>query len=147
LWPIIAGGGLLLLILIVVIARRRPAPKLFNGYLEVRGLMADGKYTSLEAPDLATYTGRISLQQFLRESLSAKADRILESVKLGDITIAPGLQSGESVLTLLNKGNCVIMDNEQVHGKHVVWSDNQQLIFTNDDSSAKLEMTYRAEID
>jgi hypothetical protein len=119
----------------------------FSGYLEIRGMMADGKYTSLEAPDLGTYTGRISLQQFLRESLTSRANRILESVNLGDITIAPGLQAGEPVLLLLNKGKCTIMDNEQVYNKNIVWLDNRQLIFTNEDSNAKLEITYRAEID
>ncbi|MCL2499999.1 MAG: VWA domain-containing protein [Defluviitaleaceae bacterium] len=145
-WIWIAGGGAVLLVILIIAVGRKPKTKIFNGYLEVRGLLPNGKYTSLEAPDLNTYTGRISLHQFLKESLTSKADRILESVKLGDISIAPGLQAGDPVLLLINKTSCVIMDNEQVFGKNIVWGDNQQLIFSNEDSNAKLEITYRAEI-
>jgi hypothetical protein len=131
----------------VFAATRKPAPKVFNGYLEVRALLADGKYTSLEAPDLGTFAGRTQLREFLVDSLGVKAERMMESVGLGDITIAPGYQNGEPVLLLQNKSACVIMDNEQVFNNKIVWQDNRQLFFTQEDSPARLEITYRASID
>ncbi|MCL2240670.1 MAG: hypothetical protein FWC07_12050, partial [Defluviitaleaceae bacterium] len=146
-WPIVVGGIIILLIVLVLLLRRRPAPKIFNGYLEVRGLLADGKYTSLEAPDLGTFAGRTNLHEFLEDTLGSRAIRILEAANLGEISIAPGLQNGEPVLLIVNKGNCIIMDEEQAYGKNLVWNADQKLFFTNEDSNARLEITYRAEID
>jgi len=125
----------------------KPAVKIFNGYLEVRALLPNRKYSALETPDLSTFAGRTSLKTFLRESLSLRSERILEAVDLGEITITPGTKDGEHIVTLTNKGNCIIMDHSQEYGKKIQWENGQRLIFTNDDNAARLEITYRTETD
>ncbi|MCL2187382.1 MAG: VWA domain-containing protein [Defluviitaleaceae bacterium] len=145
-WPLIVLGVLILLVLLILLLRRKPKPKIFSGYLEVRGMLKNGKYTSLEAPDLGTFAGKTDLVEFLEDSLGGKAKRLLDAVKLGEITLSPGLENGEYVLLVVNKGACNITDGDEEMGKNFVWHDNQQLFFANE-GKARLEITYRAEND
>jgi len=135
-------AAILAAIVVIMGIMKKPAPTIFNGYLEVRALLEDGMYTALEAPDLSTFPGRTTLYDFLSLSLKSQSARILQSIDLGDIYIEPA----DSVIMLHNKGNCTIQDDNEntIDAKRpYAWADNQRLIFTNN-GTAKLELTYRA---
>ncbi|MCL2364456.1 MAG: hypothetical protein FWC71_07335 [Defluviitaleaceae bacterium] len=142
-WVFAMSGGLLVLVIVVFVLFYKPQVKVFTGYMETRALLKDGKYTDLEISDLDTFAGKTTLAIFLRDSLNIQGERIMFEIDVGNIIITPALIEGEHVLRLVNKGNCIVWGTGDVTGDKIVWHDGQQLIFSNEDSPARLEMTYR----
>ena len=130
-------------------AIRRTKNKVFTGHLELRALLSDGNYTSLEAPDLSTFAMQITLMEFLSAGLSgAKLDKITQSgIPIWDIHLSPGMQGNKPVINLHRKGEgCHITDGDggAIFKKKIIWEDGQQLIFSIPGESPRLEITYRA---
>jgi hypothetical protein len=123
--------------------------RVYSGHLEIRALLADGNYTSLEAPDISTFAGEISLMEFLNNSLGgSKADRLIQSgIPIWDIILSPATQGNQPVILLRKKGTaCHIADgdNNSIFKKKIIWEDGRQLVFSIPGESPKLEITYRA---
>jgi len=143
-WWIFALSGVVLVVVIVVfVLFYKPQVKVFTGYMEIRALMKDGNYTALEISDLDAFAEKTTLEVFLRDSLNIQGERIMFEIDVGNIVITPALIEGEHVLRLVNKGNCIVWGTGDVTGKKIIWHDGQQLIFSNENSTARLEMTYR----
>jgi len=136
------SGGLLVLVIVVFVLFYKPQVKVFNGYMEVRALMKDGNYTALEISDLDAFAGKTTLRVFLRDTLNIQGQRIMFEVDVDNIIITPAMVEGEPVIKLINKGDCIIWGTGDVTGNEIIWNDGQQLIFSNEDSPARLEMTY-----
>ncbi|MCL1843678.1 MAG: VWA domain-containing protein [Defluviitaleaceae bacterium] len=131
------------------VAARRIRQRVYTGHLEVRALLSDGNYTSLEAPDLNTFAGQMSLMEFISNSLGGlKADKITQSgIPIWDIHLAPGMVGTQPVIYLTKKSaTCHITDGDgnAMFKKKIIWEDGQQLIFSIPGESPKLEITYRA---
>ena len=142
----IAVALLIAAILLRMYALNQQRQKVFIGHLELRALLDDGKYTALEAPDLSTFAGRISMMEFLNNSLGAKADKITQSgVPIYDIYIQPTTINSRPAIQLTSAGTCSITDGDGkiMFQKKIIWESNQQLIFSSLGAAAKLEATYR----
>ncbi|MCL2386353.1 MAG: VWA domain-containing protein [Defluviitaleaceae bacterium] len=136
-----------LLIRLIVVSRMKQ--RVFTGHLELRARLSDGNYTALEAPDLSTFAGQMSLMEFLSNSLGGeKVDKLVQSrIPIWDIQLAPGLQGVSPIIYVTKRGsNCNIADSDgNVIGKSkIVWEDGQQLLFFIAGESPRLEVTYRA---
>ncbi|MCL2576611.1 MAG: VWA domain-containing protein [Defluviitaleaceae bacterium] len=136
-------------ILLRVISLRRIRNRVYTGHLELRALLSDGNYTSLEAPDISTFAGEMSLMEFLNNSLGgSKADKLVQSgIPIWDILLSPGMQGNQPIIQLHKKGSgCHITDGDgnSIFKKKIIWEDGQQLIFSIPGESPKLEITYRA---
>ncbi|MCL1884466.1 MAG: VWA domain-containing protein [Defluviitaleaceae bacterium] len=130
-------------------AIRKTRNRVFTGHLELRALLVDGNYTSLEAPDLNTFAGQMSLMEFLSNSLGGdKVDRLVQSgIPIWDIQLSPGVQGSQPTIHLLKKGaDCQITDGDgsPIFKKKIVWEDGKQLIFSMPGESPQIEITYRA---
>jgi hypothetical protein len=150
---VLIGIGLALLVaavLLRVASLRRIRQRVYTGRLELRALLSDGNYTSLEAPDISTFAGQMSLMEFLNNSLGgAKADKLVQSgIPIWDIRLAPGQQGTQPIIHVTKGGAaaCHITDGDgnAIFKKKIVWEDGQQLIFSIPGESPKLEITYRA---
>ena len=123
--------------------------RVFTGYLEMRAMLEDGNYTALEAPDLSTFAGKLSLMSFLNNTLGSKAEKIYQAnIPIWDIYIQPGNVNDQHVLHLVNSSTgCQITDTDGniLSQKKIIWHNNNQLIFANPDATARLEVTYRVE--
>jgi len=119
---------------------------IFRGYLELRALLQDGKYTSLEAPDLSTFAGRISIEEFIRVSLGARAGRVLSAqIPLDDTFIQPTAVNNKPRILLTSNGSCHIADRDgnAITQRKFLWENNMQLVFSLVDEATKIEITYR----
>lgn len=119
---------------------------IFSGYLEVRALLDDGLYTALEAPDLSTFHGCITLYEFLSLTLKNQGQRILKAVDVGNIYIQPDRIGNDPAIRLQNKGNSRILNEDETPVDAVnsfIWQNNKRLIFTHKEL-VKLEITYRS---
>jgi len=140
------GIAVSLITIAVLLLHSYSKPKLFKGHLEIRALLHDGKYTSLEVPDLSTFAKRISLKEFIDVSLGNKAARIFETkIPIGEIYIQPGVQNGRPVLILTTNGACHITDADghAILQRKFVWEKDLELIFSIVDSPVCIEITYR----
>jgi len=146
---VIIGIALLLLaigVVLLVLKGGGNKKQIFKGYLEVRSLLDNGKYTSLEAPDLSTFVGQMSLKEFISISLGAKAERIFSAnVPLGGILIQPATVNNRPMLQLVTNGACRITDSDgnAILQKRFMWEKDLQLIFSLIDNEARIEITYR----
>ncbi|MCL2199150.1 MAG: hypothetical protein FWB80_09530, partial [Defluviitaleaceae bacterium] len=145
----IALALILAALIIRAITLRKTKNRLFTGHMELRAMLGDGNYTSLEAPELDTFAGQMSMMEFLSTSLDGdKADKIVQAgIPIWDIHLSPGMQGSMPVVNLTKKGeNCHITDGDgaTIYKKKIVWEDGKQLIFSIPGESPKLEMTYRA---
>jgi len=153
--PFILIGTALFLILfaiIFMIFTKQVKRRVFSGYLEVRSLLKTGKYTALEAPDLSTFAGCISLIEFLQISLGSKAKSILNvNVPINGIHIEPAEVNGRVAIKLTTDGACQITDSVQnpITGRKLIWEKDSKLEFSlaNASTSEKIEITYRINID
>ncbi|MCL1878700.1 MAG: hypothetical protein FWF80_07570, partial [Defluviitaleaceae bacterium] len=144
-------GIALMLVLAALVLRaisiRRTKNRLYTGHLEIRALLADGNYTALEAPDLSTFAGQMSLMEFLTNSLGgAKADKFsLSGIPVWDIHLAPGLIGNRPVIYVNKKAACHVTDGDGngIFKNKITWEDNQQLIFSLPGESPRIEITYR----
>jgi len=137
---------LMIAALLFVILKKQTKRNVFVGHLEVRALLKNGKYTALEAPSLGTFAGRISLEEFLRVSLGAKANRILEAnIPIRGTYIEPAVVNNRPMIKLTTDGTCHITDSERnVITQHkFMWEKDLRLIFSLVDSIEKIEITYR----
>ncbi|MCL2456922.1 MAG: VWA domain-containing protein [Defluviitaleaceae bacterium] len=131
---------------------RRTRNRVYSGHLEMRALLADGNYTSLESPDISTFAGQMSLMEFLSTSLGTeKANKLIQSgIPIWDISLSPGTRGAQPIINVRRKkGGCHVADGSgnAIFKKKFVWEDNQQLIFSIPGESPKLEVTYRANDD
>jgi len=145
---IIIGIILTLLAIAAIFFTLKKANKkqIFKGHLELRALLDDGKYTSLEAPDLNTFVGQISLKEFITVSLGSKAERIFSAnVPLSGALIQPATVNGRHMLQLTTNGACHITDAEgnAILQRKFMWEKDLLLIFSLVDSKTCIEMTYR----
>ena len=156
-----SASGVLLAILLVLLAlvlaaiagvlfvKKNTARKTFTGHLEVRALLKSGVYTALEAPDLSTFAGRLSLVEFLKVTLGAKAAKILQvNVPLKGTYIEPGIINNQPGVILTTDGACRITDIERnaIHQRKISWEKNQRLTFSTQEGQEgieKIEITYR----
>jgi len=140
---------LLIILLVVLVLKRKGRRAVFVGHLDVRALLKNGTYTSLESPDLSTFAGRISLSEFLMVSLGAKAGRILKAdVPIRGSFIEAAVVNSRQMLQLTTDGACRITDQENnvINQKKFLWERDLRLIFTQpdvDSSDEKIEITYR----
>jgi hypothetical protein len=128
---------------------KRYKQRLYTGHLELRALLADGNYTSLEAPDLSTFAGQMSLMEFLSNSLGGiKSDKLVQSgIPIWDIQLSPAISGNRPAIHVKKTGGgCHITDGDgnAVFKKKILWEDGMQLIFSIPGESPKLEITYRA---
>lgn len=140
------GIAVSLITIITLLLHNYKKPRLFKGHLEIRALLHDGKYTSLEVPDLSTFAKRISLREFIDVSLGNKATRIFETkIPIGETYIQPGVQNNRPVLILTTNGACYITDADghAILQKKFVWEKDFELIFSIVDSPVCIEITYR----
>ena len=144
---IVAIALLVLLVSIFFLFRSsKPKAMIFSGYLEVRALLDDGLYTALEAPDLSTFHGCITLYEFLSLTLKNQGQRILKAVDVGNIYIQPDRIGNDPAIRLQNKGNSRILNEDETPVDAVnsfIWQNNKRLIFTHKEL-VKLEITYRS---
>lgn len=143
----LVAAALVVSALTLLVIRGRAKTRVFVGYMEVRAMMENGLYTSLDTPDLSTFAGQITLLEFFNASLSNKGLQILKvPVEIGDITMKPGWQNGQSVIIMKGRNRCVISDddNNRLTQNKIIWRDNQRLTLSGDGSETKLEITYRA---
>ena len=145
----IAGALLLAAIALRVTSLRRIRQRVYSGHLELRALLSDGNYTSLEAPDISTFAGQITLMEFLSNSLGgAKVDKIVQSnIPIWDIQLSPGTLGVQPIINVHRKGDsCQITDTEgnTLQKKKITWHDGQQLVFSIPGQPQKLEVVYRA---
>ncbi|MCL1844865.1 MAG: VWA domain-containing protein [Defluviitaleaceae bacterium] len=144
-------GVALMLVLAALILRavsiRRTKNRLYTGHLEIRALLADGNYSALEAPDLSTFAGQMSLMEFLTNSLGgAKADKFsLSGIPVWDIHLTPGMVGNRPVIYVNKKAECHVTDGDgnAIFKKKIMWDDNQQLIFSLPGETPRIEITYR----
>lgn len=137
---------LLVMVAIVLLRSVKDKRMIFTGYLELRALLSNGKYTSLEAPDLHTFAGRISLAEFIKVSLGARAERVLEAqVPLSGVYIQPTKVNNRPRLLLTTNGNCLISDRDgyAVSQRKFLWDRDEQLVFSLADGATQIEITYR----
>jgi len=137
---------LLIMVAIVLLRSMKDRRMIFTGYLELRALLSNGKYTSLEAPDLHTFAGRISLAEFIKVSLGARAERILEAqIPLSGVYIQPTKVNNRPRLLLTTNGNCHISDSDgfAITQHKFVWNRDEQLVFSLVDGETQIEITYR----
>ena len=138
---------LLIIIAIILLSLKKDNKKqFFKGHLELRALLDDGKYTALEAPDLSTFVGQISLLEFIKISLGSKADRILQAnAPLSGALIQPIVVNNRPMLQLLTNGACHITDSDGnvILQRRFMWEKDLQLFFSLVDSKTRIEITYR----
>jgi len=133
-------------IIVVVFLKLREKKKIFVGHLEIRALLKNGKYTALEAPDLSTFAGRLSLVSFMKDSLGAKADMILSSnVPIHGTKIEQVIINNRPWLKVTTDGACFIsgIDGLPITQRRILWEKDRRLIFTTVNSTTKIEITYR----
>jgi len=143
---IIAGILVAGVIVVVVLLKLREKKKIFVGHLEIRALLKNGKYTALEAPDLSTFAGRLSLVSFMKDSLGAKADMILSSnVPIHGTKIEQVMINNRPWLKVTTDGACFIsgIDGLPITQRRILWEKDRRLIFTTVNSTTKIEITYR----
>jgi len=143
---------LILFAIVFITFTKQVKRKVFSGYLEIRSFLKTGKYTALEAPDLSTFAGRISLMEFLQVSLGSKAKNILKAkVPIGGIYIEPTEVNGRPAIKLTTDGACQVINSDQdiIAGRKFIWEKDSRLEFSHsgDDSSEKIEITYRLNLD
>jgi hypothetical protein len=148
---VLIGAALALIIaafLLRAIVKRRNLSRVFTGHLEVRALLADGNYTSLEAPDLGLYVGQVALTEFLSNSIGRKAERIMDSgIPIWGVTMSPAYSGRRPCIALVNGSKpCKIADADGniIPKKKIMWQDGQTLVFFAPGETAQLEATYRA---
>lgn len=137
---------LLIMVAIVLLRSLKDRRMIFTGYLELRALLSNGKYTSLEAPDLHTFAGRISLAEFIKVSLGARAERVLEAqIPLSGVYIQPTKVNNRPRLLLTTNGNCLISDRDgyAISQRKFLWDRDEQLVFSLVDGATQIEITYR----
>jgi Mg-chelatase subunit ChlD len=153
LWIFVVIIAAVLLIVAAVLLRaivaRRIKQRVFEGHLEIRALLADGNYTSLEAPDLSTFAGQMSMMEFLSNSLGGtKVDKLVAlGIPVWDIQLSPGIQGKMPVVHLIKKNaSCHITDGDgnAIFKKKITWEDGIQLVFSVVGESPRIEITYRA---
>ena len=134
------------LIVILVVMKKGGRKHIFQGHLELRALLEDGKYTVLEAPDLSTFAGQTALLEFLKVSLGTRVDRLLEAnVPLGGIYIEPAATDNRPMLQLTGNNTCHIadIDGKPINQKKYLWEKDTLLVFSVEDSKTRVEITYR----
>jgi len=146
-WVFAMSGGLLVVVIVVFVLFYKPQVKVFSGHMEVRALTRDGKNMELDMSDLDFFAGKTTLKVLLRDTLNIQGERIMFDIDAENVFISPVFIEGEPVLRLTNKGDCFIWGTGDVTGNEIVWHDGQQLIFSNENSTARLEMTYRVPIE
>ncbi|MCL2216231.1 MAG: VWA domain-containing protein [Defluviitaleaceae bacterium] len=144
----IAAALILAALLLRAFTVRQTQQRVFTGHLELRALLHDGNYTSLEVPDLSTFAGQLSFTEFLNNSLGQKAEKFISAgIPIWDIHFQPGMQNNQPVIQVTNKGtSCQISDNEGniYFKKKFIWENGRQLIFLIPGESSRIEATYRA---
>ncbi|MCL2372505.1 MAG: VWA domain-containing protein [Defluviitaleaceae bacterium] len=146
---LLAVSALSAIIAAILFITQRDKRRIFAGYLELRAFV-NGKYTALEVPDLSTFAGRISLAEFIRTSLGARARRIMEAdVPLEGVYIQPASVNNRPRLQLTADGACDITDNDGVAIplKKYFWDKDRQLIFAEKDGENQIEIAYRVNED
>ncbi|MCL2839716.1 MAG: VWA domain-containing protein [Defluviitaleaceae bacterium] len=144
----VAMALVIAVLLLRVFTLRQTRQRIFTGHLEIRALLSDGKYTSLETPDLSTFVGQISFTEFLNNSLGQKSKKFISSgIPLGDIYFQPSMQGQQPVIQVINKGTrCQISDDAGniKSKKKFLWASECSLVFLVPGEYAKIETTYRA---
>ena len=133
-------------VVLLLMYRKRGKRKIFAGHLEIRALLPSGKYTALEAPDLSTFAGKISLENFMYVTLGSKADKMLETnVSLKKTYIAPVTVAGNQMIRLTTDGAVHITDRDRhaINQRKFIWEKDLQLIFSLVGATSRIEMTYR----
>lgn len=142
---LIAIAIICIIVAILLLRLQKEKAAMFIGHLELRTLR-DDKYTSLETPDLTTFAGRISLEEFIQVSLGARAGKILvQEIPLNRIYIQPATLNNRPRLQLASDNSCYITDGDgnPISQKKFLWEKDTQLIFSIDDTHTQIEITYR----
>ncbi len=140
-----------LLIVFVAFYLKSNKAKVFTGYIEVRAMDINEKYTSLETPSLATYVNKTSLSDFLSTSLKPKTEQAVRELpfKVDNIWLSPGNAGNEFVINLENKSDCIVSDifGFVMEQNKIIWHKDQSIVIKGrgDTTGAKLEMTYRTD--
>lgn len=137
---------LVVLIVMFLLRTRQIKRKVFYGHLEVRAMLKNKIYTALEAPDLSTFAGRISIAEFLDVSIGVKAKRILDcNIPITGVFIEPKIVNNRNVILLTTDGACLISDGlgEEINQRKFTWGQDVKLVFSVVDTIEKIEITYR----